>query len=183
MKDRTKRPAKKSLKAPAKAPAKRAAKASSRQTKPTRGKPAAGKSAPAGAGEKVVLLSGGNPQIAQGDGDAPVQKYIAAMPEWKRAIGIRLDALIVKHVPHVRKAVKWNSPFYGIEGQGWFLAFHVFTRYVKVTFFRGTELRPLPPGPSKDKNTRYLDIHENGFDEAQFASWIKQAAAIPGWIV
>jgi len=131
---------------------------------------------------KPPLLAGGNPQIAKGDGDAPVQAYIAAMPGWKRDVGRRLDALVVRNVPDVRKAVKWNSPFYGIEGQGWFLAFHVFTRYVKVTFFRGTSLRPLPPGESKSKETRYLDIHaDDGLDEKQLASWIKQAASIPGW--
>src|SRR5256884_6684509 len=117
-------------------------------------------------GEKVVLLSGGNPRIAKADGDAPVQAYIAAMPGWKRDIGKRLDALIVRNVPNVRKAVKWNSPFYGIEGQGWFLSFHVFTRYVKVTFFRGTSLRPVPPGGTS-KDARWIDIHENDFDEAQ----------------
>ena len=134
-------------------------------------------------GEKIVLLSGGNPQIAKADGDAPVQAYIAAMPGWKRDLGKRLDALIVRSVPKVRKAVKWNSPLYGIEDQGWFLSFHVFTRYVKVTFFRGTSLRPLPPGPSKDKNTRYLDIYEGDeFDEVQMATWVKQAAALPGWV-
>jgi len=133
-------------------------------------------------GDKVVLLSGGNPQIAKADGDAPVQAYIAAMPGWKSAIGKRLDTLIVRAVPKVRKAVKWNSPFYGVEGQGYFLAFHVFTHYVKVTFFKGTSLDPLPPGPSKDKNTRYLDIREQGFDEAQFVKWVKQAAAVPGWL-
>jgi len=136
-------------------------------------------------GEKgaVVLLSGGNPQITKADGDAPVQEYIAAMPGWKRDLGKRLDALIVRTVPNVRKAVKWNSPFYGVEGQGWFLAFHTFTRYVKVTFFRGSSLQPLPPGPSKDKNTRSLDIHERDeLDEAQVATWVKQAAALPGWI-
>ena len=132
--------------------------------------------------KKVVLLSGGNPQIPKGDGDAPVQAYIAAMPGWKSAIGKRLDALIVRSVRDVRKAVKWNSPFYGVEGQGWFLSFHVFTHYVKVTFFRGTSLDPLPPGTSKDKNTRYLDIRAEGFDEAQFVKWVKQAAAIPGWM-
>jgi len=131
----------------------------------------------------VVLLSGGNPQIARADGDAPVQAYIAAMPGWKRDVGKRLDALIVKSVPNVTKAVKWNSPLYGIEGQGWFLGFHVFTRYVKVTFFCGTSLRPLPSGPSKQKETRYLDIHEDDeLDEAQLATWVKQAAALPGWI-
>jgi len=131
----------------------------------------------------VVLLSGGNPQIAKADGDAPVQAYVAAMPGWKRDLGKRLDALIVRSVPNVRKAVKWNSPLYGIEGQGWFLGFHVFTRYVKVAFFRGTSLRPVPPGPSKDKNTRYIDIHEDDeLDEAQMASWVKQAAALPGWV-
>lgn len=133
-------------------------------------------------GRKVVLLSGGNPQIAKADGDAPVQAYIAAMPGWKRVVGKRLDALIVRAVPKVKKAVKWNSPFYGVEGQGWFLSFHVFTHYVKVTFFRGMSLQPQPPGPSKDKNTRYLDIREDGFDEAQFVSWVKQAAAVPGWM-
>src|SRR5262249_14553699 len=110
-------------------------------------------------GEKVVL-SGGNPRIAKGDGDAPVLAYIAAMPGWKRDLGQRLDALIGRSVPNVRKAVKWNSPFYGIEGQGWFLGFHTFTRYVKVAFFRGTSLRPVPPGASKSDDTRYIDIHE-----------------------
>jgi hypothetical protein len=132
---------------------------------------------------KAVLLTGGNPQIAKADGDAPVRKYIAAMPGWKRAVGKRLDALVVRTVPRVRKAVKWNSPFYGIEGQGWFMQFYVFTRYVKVTFFRGTSLLPLPPGPSKHKEVRYFDIYEDDeLDEAQLASWIRQAAALPGWI-
>jgi hypothetical protein len=130
----------------------------------------------------VVLLSGGNPQIAKGEGDAPVQAYIAAMPEWKSAVGKRVDALIARTVPGVRKAVKWNSPFYGVEGKGWFLSFHVFARYVKVTFFRGASLHPLPPGPSKDKDVRYLDIHEGELDEAQLARWVKQAAALPGWM-
>lgn len=130
----------------------------------------------------AVLLSGGNPQIAKADGNAPVQAYIAAMPGWKRDVGKRLDALIEKSVPHVRKAVKWNSPFYGVEGQGWFLSFHVFTRTIKVGFFRGASLRPLPPGASKNKDMRYLDIHEGDeLDEAQFAAWVKQAAALPGW--
>jgi hypothetical protein len=134
-------------------------------------------------GGRAVLLAGGNPQIAKADGDAPVQAYIAAMPGWKRGLGERLDALIVRAVPNVRKAVKWNSPFYGIEGQGWFLSFHVFTRYVKLTFFRGTSLRPLPPGASKSKDTRYLDIHEGDhLDEAQLAAWLQQAAALPGWV-
>jgi len=132
---------------------------------------------------KPVLLSGGNPQIAKADGDAPVQVYIAAMPGWKSDVGRRLDALIVRTVPGVRKAVKWNSPFYGIEGQGWFLSFHVFTRYVKVTFFRGTSLRPLPPGESKDKYTRYLDIHEDDkLDKELVGSWIRQASELPGWV-
>ena len=131
----------------------------------------------------VVLLSGGNPQIAKADGDAPVQAYIAAMPGWKRDLGKRLDALIVRSVPHVRKAVKWNSPFYGVEDQGWFLSFHVFTHYVKLTFFRGASLRPLPPGVSKQKDVRHFDIHEgDDVDDAQMASWLKQAAALPGWI-
>ena len=131
---------------------------------------------------KVVLLSGGNPQIAKADGDAPVQAYIAAMPGWKRDLGKRLDALIVRNVPRVQKAVKWNSPLYGIEGQGWFLGLHTFTRYVKVAFFRGTSLRPIPPGLSKDKETRYVYIHEGELDKAQLATWVKQAAALPGWL-
>jgi hypothetical protein len=131
---------------------------------------------------KVTLLSGGNPQIAKADGDAPVQAYIAAMPDWKKAAGKKLDAVIVKTVPNVKKAVKWNSPFYGVEGKGWFLSFHVFARYIKVAFFRGASLTPPPPVASKDKNVRYLHIEEGGFDEAQFARWVKQAAALPGWM-
>jgi hypothetical protein len=131
----------------------------------------------------VVLLSGGNPQIAKGDGDAPVQAYISAMPGWKRKVGKQLDAIIVRTVPQVRKAVKWNSPFYGVEDKGWFLSFHVFTRYVKVTFFRGAALKPIPPGASKMKDVRYLDIHEDDeLDEAQMVKWVRQAAANPGWI-
>jgi hypothetical protein len=129
------------------------------------------------------LLSGGNPQIPKGEGDAPVQAYIAAMPGWKRQVGRRIDALMERAVPDVQKAVKWNSPFYGIEGQGWFLNFHCFTRYVKVAFFRGSSLQPLPPGESKQKDVRYFDIHEDDeLDEAQFTDWVKQAAALPGWI-
>jgi hypothetical protein len=132
---------------------------------------------------KPVLLAGGNPQIAKGDGDAPVQAYIAAMPGWKREVGRRLDALITRTVPDVRKAVKWNSPFYGVEGQGWFLAFHCLTKHVKVVFFRGTSLRPLPPGPSKVEGSRYLDIHEDdALDEELVASWIQQASEMPGWV-
>lgn len=132
---------------------------------------------------KPKLLSGGNPQIAKGDGDAPVQAYIAAMPGWKRQVGVRLDALIVRSAPGVRKAVKWNSPFYGIEGKGWFVSFHVFARYVKVAFFRGASLLPLPPGESKQKDVRYLDLHEHDeIDEKLVASWIKQASELPGWI-
>ena len=131
---------------------------------------------------KPKLLAGGNPQIAKADGDAPVQAYIAAMPGWKRDVGRRLDALVTRSVPGVRKAVKWNSPFYGVEGQGWFLDFHTFTNYVKVAFFRGTSLNPVPPGTSKHKEVRYLDIRKDGFDEAQLAAWIQQAAQLPGWI-
>lgn len=143
----------------------------------------AAKSTKARKRKQVVLLSGGNPQIAKGDGDAPVQAYIAAIPGWKRDVGKRLDALIVRSVPNVRKAVKWNSPFYGIEGQGWFLSFHVFARYIKVAFFKGASLHPLPPGESRQKQVRYLDIHEDDkLDEKQLASWLKQAAAIPGWL-
>ncbi|MGH9382851.1 MAG: DUF1801 domain-containing protein [Vicinamibacterales bacterium] len=131
---------------------------------------------------KPVLLAGGNPQIAKGEGDAPVQAYIAAMPGWKRDVGRRLDALIVRSVPRVRKAVKWNSPFYGVEGRGWFLSLHCFTNYVKVAFFRGTSLLPLPPGQSKHREVRYLDIHaQDQLDEAQLAAWVKQASVLPGW--
>lgn len=135
----------------------------------------------ASASDKPKLLSGGNPQIPKGYGDAPVQAYIAAMPGWKRELGRRIDALIERVVPKVHKAVKWNSPFYGIEGQGWFLSLHCFAKYVKVAFFRGTSLRPIPPGESKHEEVRYLDIREDDpFDEARFASWVKQASALPG---
>ena len=135
--------------------------------------------------KKPALLAGGNPQIAKADGAAPVRAYIAAIPGWKRDVGRRLDALIARTVPGVRKAVKWNSPFYGIEGPegkaGWFLSFHCFTKYVKVAFFRGASLRPLPPGESKSKDTRYLDIHaDDQLDEAQLAAWVKQASLLPG---
>jgi hypothetical protein len=144
---------------------------------------ASAKAKPGARKAKSVLLSGGNPQIAKGEGDAPVQAYIAGLPGWKRDLGKRLDALIVRTVPDVHKAVKWNTPFYGIEGQGWFLGFHSFTRYVKVAFFRGTSLRPVPPGASKSKDTRYIDIHEGDeLDEAQMANWVKQAAALPGFL-
>ena len=131
---------------------------------------------------KPVLLAGGNPEIAKGYGDAPVQAYIAAMPGWKREVGRRLDALIVRTVPGVHKAVKWNPPFYGVEDEdrGWFLSFHCFTKYVKVAFFRGASLRPVPPGASKHKDVRYLDIYENHLDEAQFTAWVKQASQLPG---
>lgn len=129
----------------------------------------------------VKLLSGGNPQIAMGYGDAPVQAYIAAMPGWKSHVGRRLDQLIERTVPDVSKAVKWNSPFYGIDGQGWFLGIHCFAKYIKVAFFRGRSLRPVPPGESKQKEVRYLDIHKgDDFDEDQFASWVKQASQLPG---
>src|SRR6201997_1427700 len=130
---------------------------------------------------KSALLAGGNPQIAKADGDAPVQAYIAAMPGWKQDVGRRLDALIGRTVPDVYKAIKWNTPFYGIEGQGWFLGFHCMTKYIKVAFFRGTSLRPVPPGESKQKEVCYLDIYEGELDEAQMAIWVKQAAALPGW--
>jgi hypothetical protein len=127
------------------------------------------------------LLSGGNPQIAKGYGDAPVQAYIAAMPGWKRDVGRRLDAIIVRAVPGVQKAVKWNSPFYGLEGQGWFLSFHCFAKYVKLAFFRGAALRPVPPVESKHKDVRYFHIREDDeIDEAQLADWVKQASELPG---
>ena len=133
------------------------------------------------ASAKPVLLSGGIPQTPKADGDAPVQAYIAAMPEWKSEIGRRLDDLIENQVPQVRKAVRWNSPFYGVEGQGWFLSTHVLTRCVKVTFFAGASLRPIPPGSGKDKDARWIDIKENEFDSEQMAHWVRQAAALPGW--
>ncbi|SOZ97810.1 conserved hypothetical protein [Cupriavidus taiwanensis] len=131
---------------------------------------------------KPVLLAGGNPQIPKGDGDAPVQAYLAAMPGWKQEAGRRLDALVERNVPDVNKAVRWNSPFYGRAGQGWFLSFHCMTRYIKVAFFRGMSLDPVPPVESRDKDTRYLHIYEGeDFDEALLAHWIRQAAALPGW--
>ena len=126
------------------------------------------------------LLSGGNPQIAKGYGDGPVQAYIAAMPGWKSAVGSRIDALVVEAVPGVGKAIKWNSPFYGIDGDGWFLSYHCFDRYIKVTFFRGTSLDPVPPVGSKTPETRYYHIHEDGLDEALFTDWVKQASRLPG---
>ena len=164
-------------------PAKVAKKTAARSaaTKSAAAKSAAAKSAATrGGAAKPALLAGGNPQIAKADGDAPVQAYIAAMPGWKRDVGRRLDALIVRTVPGVHKAVKWNSPFYGIEGEGWFLSLHCFTKYIKVTFFRGTSLRPVPPGESRHKEVRYLDIYEGPFDEAQFAAWVMQASQLPG---
>ena len=131
--------------------------------------------------KKPKLLSGGNPQIAKAEGQAPIDAYIAAMPGWKSETGRRLDALITSAVPNVHKAVKWNSPFYGVTGQGWFLSFHCFAKYIKVAFFNGASLSPVPPGKSKQKEVRYLDIHENDkLDEAQFASWTKQASQLPG---
>ena len=130
----------------------------------------------------VVLLSGGNPQIAKGDGDAPVQAYIAGMPGWKQGVGRYLDDLIVRTVPHATKAVKWNTPFYGLEGKGFFIGFHCLTKYVKVSFFKGTSMKPIPPGESKQKDVRYLDIYENDKpDEKLLASWIKQASELPSW--
>lgn len=139
-------------------------------------------SRPASRSTEPTLLSGGNPQIPKGDGDAPVQAYIEAMPGWKKAAGRRLDALVVAAVPTVRKAVRWNSPFYGVEGHGWFLGYHCFDRYVKVSFLNGASLDPPPPEPSKDGTTRYLHVHDDGvIDEAQFRAWVLQASALPGW--
>ena len=135
---------------------------------------------PASPTTKPALLSGGNPQIAKADGDRPVQAYISAMPGWKRHVGQRLDALIMRAAPEVHKGVRWNSPMYGIKGQGWFASFHVFTKYVKLTFFRGTSLEPVPPGGTANE-ARWIDIHEGDLDEELVARWVKQAAAIPGW--
>lgn len=143
--------------------------------------PKSSRKSPKSKADKVVLLSGGNPQIAKADGDEPVQDYIAAMPEWKSDVGRRLDGLIVRTVPNVRKAVRWNSPWYGIEGQGWFLSYHVFTRYVKVTFLNGSSLRPEPSGSGKDPDARWVDIYEDELDEDQMAEWVRQSAALPGW--
>ena len=158
-----KKAARRAAKKSAKPSAKRAMRAA---TKPSRSKP--------------VLLSGGNPQIAKADGDAPVQAYVAALRDWKRDVARRLDALVVRSVPAVRKAVRWNSPFYGLEGRGWFMAFHVFTRDVKVTFFRGTSLQPVPPG-GKAQEARWINVHADDLDEKLLAKWMKQAAALPGW--
>jgi hypothetical protein len=170
------RTSRKSSKAPAKAAARRVAAKAARMRK-TIVRSSARKPT------KPTLLAGGNPQIAKAEGDAPVQAYIAAMPGWKHDVGRRLDAIIVRTVPGVRKAVKWNSPFYGIEGQGWFLNFHCFTKYVKVAFFRGTSLHPRPPGDSQHKEVRYVDIHEDDqLDETLLASWIRQASGLPGWV-
>ena len=142
---------------------------------------AAKQSASRQVGSPPKLLSGGNPQIAKGDGDAPVQAYIAAMPDWKEDVGRRLDAIIEQAVPNVRKAVRWNSPFYGIEGQGWFLSYHCFTKYVKVTFLNGASLRPLPPVESKHQDVRYFHIHEDeALDKKLWESWLRQAAELPG---
>ena len=151
---------------------------------------AGGPETPAGAAEwplprnadgTPVLLSGGNPQVPKGDGDAPVRAYISAMPGWKRGLGRRLDDLVVRAVPGVRKAVRWNSPFYGTDEGGWFASYHVFTRYVKVTFLNGKSLRPVPPGSGKDEDSRWVDIHEGELDEEQMAEWFRQAAGLPGW--
>jgi hypothetical protein len=176
--------------------AKRTSKKSSRVASKSIAEPAAAKRAkpreaapgadpdPSGESARPKLLSGGNPQIAKADGDAPVRAYIAAMPGWKQDVGRRLDDLIVRTVPGVRKAVRWNTPFYGIEGQGWFLGFHCFAKYIKVTFFRGTSLRPIPPVESKHEEVRYLHIHEgewgDALDQERLASWIRQASALPG---
>ena len=167
--------AKKTPKKPTKAAKKPAAKQPvAKATKP-------GKPTPKSPARPVKLLSGGNPQIAKAYGDAPVQTYIAAMPGWKQDVGRRLDEIITRTLPNVNKAVKWNSPFYGVEEQVWFLSFHCFDKYVKVAFFRGASLRPTPPGESKQKDVRYLDIHEDDeLDEAQFAAWVKQASKLPG---
>lgn len=151
--------------------------------KPSKRSPAASKRRPlVPNADGVVLLSGGNPQVPKGDGDAPVQAYIAAMPEWKRDVGRRLDALIERAVPDVRKAVRWNSPFYGVEDMGWFMSYHCFAKYVKITFLYGKSLTPMPPIDSKDPDARYYHIFEDAnIDEDQLAAWVRQAAAIPGW--
>lgn len=161
-----------------------AKKTTPKTTRSTNGKPTSPKSPskPPSASGEPVLLSGGNPQIPKGDGDAPVQAYIAAMPGWKQDVGRRLDDLITRTLPEVTKAVRWNTPFYGVPEKGWFLGFHCITKYIKVAFFRGSQLSPLPPVSSKDPDTRYFHIHENEeIDEALLSSWIRQAADLPGW--
>lgn len=170
----------KATRAPARKTTKTATKTTARRTggAATKRAPRATQGA---AARKPALLSGGNPQIPKGEGDAPVQAYIKAIPDrWKQDIARRIDAIVERAVPDVQKAVKWNSPFYGLDGKTWFLSLHCFTRYVKVTFFRGTSLRPVPPGESKTKETRYLDVPEEGFDEKQFADWVEQASRLPG---
>ena len=135
------------------------------------------------ADKKPTLLSGGNPQIPKGDGDAPVQAYIAAMPGWKSEAGRRLDEIITRAVPNIQKAVKWNSPFYGVEGKGYFLSYHCFAKYIKLAFFQGASLHPIPPVASRDENTRYVHIHEGEeIDDARITDWVKQAAALPGYL-
>jgi hypothetical protein len=152
-----------------------------KKTKPSKPSPKSPTSKSTKSPKTVKLLSGGNPQIAKAYGDAPVQAYIAAMPGWKQDVGRRLDEIITRTLPDVNKAVKWNSPFYGVEDQVWFLSFHCFDKYAKVAFFRGASLRPIPPGESKQKDVRYLDIREDDeLDEAQFAAWVKQASRLPG---
>ena len=175
------KPPKAAKKASTKKVAAKAAKPSKPPAKSSVRKATATQSKGSGGAAKPKLLSGGNPQIAKAYGDAPVQAYIAAMPGWKSAVGRRLDRLIARTVPGVRKAVKWNSPFYGVEDQIWFLSFHCFAKYIKVAFFRGASLRSVPPGTSKQKHVRYLDIHEDDdLDDAQFTSWVKQASQLPG---
>jgi hypothetical protein len=177
-----KKAAAKRVAAKAKKPAKPATRKPAKTARPPARKPAkpARNPLPKPKPGEVVLLSGGNPQIAKGYGDAPVQAYIAAMPDWKKDVGRRLDAIIGQIVPGVKKAVKWNTPLYGAEEGSWFLGFHVFAKYIKVTFFRGTSLAPVPPGMSKHKEVRYYDIREGALDEAQFTDWVKQASRLPG---
>jgi hypothetical protein len=178
--------ASKTKRSPAKRPtgAKTKRSTAKRATAATSTRPAKTKSkAPKRAVKKTKLLAGDNPQIRKGEGDAPVKAYIAAIPGWKQDVARKLDSLIKGVVPKANKAIKWNSPFYGIEGKGWFLSFHCFSKYVKVAFFRGAALRPVPPGESKHKDVRYLDIHEDDeLDAAQLKKWVRQAAALPGWI-
>lgn len=134
-------------------------------------------------GDEIRLLAGGNPQIAKADGDEPVQRYIAAMPGWKSEVGRQLDAIIERTVPDLQKAVKWNNPLYGVAGDGYFMAYRCFARYIKVSFFKGSRLDPLPPVDSKDPDTRYFHVHEDDeLDEDQFASWVEQASRLPGWV-
>ncbi len=180
--DRGKRPAsRKRVPLRKKAVEKRATAEKAPASAEARRPPAAKARAPRAGSPAPKLLSGGNPQIPKGDGDAVVQAYIAAMPGWKSRVGRLFDALIVATVPEVAKAVRWNMPFYGAPGEGWHLGFRCFTKYVQISFLTGAALRPPPPLASKHPRVRYLNLYESEpLDEERLASWIAQAFQQPG---